>query len=379
MNTGRLNIYECSGLEIGTLSSIGLYHYWTAGTVDYINTRAFNEQLAAVNELMSEYECFVMPDKEAALIADEIDLHIAILQAMMWNTENESEYPLLLCGQVIDKMLHDGLFKYESVDSEERSRNLESLLQTMLDRIHGGDRSQVYDSEFLQYYSVHVIEENYNTLPEEAKRRLNDFFSTNREGIGDLLEDTMQLDPKDFDNLSDYIKACGPGFLYLWIDDIDKYSWRIRKRYKKEQEVFEYIYNSCAGIYTKEAVRMMMRCGIIESTKATPEKSIQELKINGNPSKYYKGGVGELVTLILGIITSVLTIVITVLSIIKENVKAKYSQPMDVDQGIPDGEDWGIAQDKEKESGGVFVWLLLAGVAVWALKRNNEQGFNVKR
>jgi len=361
---GNLNIYACNG--VGSLNSIGQYRYWTAGTTDYLNTRSFNECLSKVNESLIDYE-LAESDKEAVVIANDIDLHICILQALAWNVEDSQQYPLSRAGLVLNKMLEDGVFDSNLTDDSARGDNLEEVLRIFAERMQTNVVGTTTTSGFLTYW--HEIERNnVNDLPDEAKDKLNIFFASNR-GVSDSLDDVMSLNPADFSCLADYVKACGAGFLYLWIDDISKYSATIRARRRKEEEVFEYICNVCNSIYSSDSVKRLLAIGVKESCKSSPEKILKAMEEKGDKLKYLRsGGVGVLGwDDILYIIAAVLIVVATTLSACMEAMQqanlARYQEPIDYESGIPSEDDFGIAM--KQQSGGKW-WLVLLGIGALA-------------
>ena len=371
---GNLNIYACNG--IGTLNSVGMYRYWSAGTTDYLNTIAFNSQLTIVNDLLADYE-LSDTDADAVKIANDIDLHICILQCLAWNVENPQQYPLARLGLIVNKMLEDGLFESTLMDDDERADNLDELLHTLSDRVISNIVGNTNESEFLTYWQNDVIDKNTNTLSDEAKERLNIFFASDR-GISDSLDDVMSLNPSDFANMADYVKACGASFLYLWLDDIDKYNYKIRKRRKKEDEVFAYICNVCYPIYDADAIKRLMQIGIKESCKAKPTELLNGLIERGDKSVYLKsGGVGAFgVDDALYILAIVLIVVATTLTAcmqaMQEANMARYNEPIDYEDAIPAEDDFGYRPKTQNFSGGLLIALGLGALVLFGGKSKKQ-------
>lgn len=358
---GNLNIYACNG--VGTLNSVGMYRYWTAGTTDYLNTIAFNNQLTIINDLLADYE-LSESDSKALQIANDVDLHICILQCLAWNVENPQQYPLARMGLVVNKMLEDGLFESNLIDDDKRADNLDELLHTLSDRVATNIVGSTTESDFLTYWRSDVDADNVNNMSDEAKERLNVFFASDR-GVGDSMDDVMNLNPSDFDNMADYVKACGASFLYLWIDDIEQYNYKIRKRRKKEEEVFEYICNVCYPIYNRDSVLRLIKIGIKEQCKTTPENMVNALKEKGDKSVYLKsGGVGAFgVDDALAILAIVLIVLATTLTAcmqaMQEANMARYNEPVDYEEAIPAEDDFGFRPKKQIVKGG---WLVALGL-----------------
>ena len=365
-----LNIYKCSGL--GSLGEFQIYNYWTANTSEFLNTIAFNEQLSEINLLMTEYD-FEEDNLKAAALASQIDIHILILQGLKWNMDDKVKYPLEKIGAAIDSMIKRGQLEPDlTLTDDQRASHLEGIVQELSNLLEQQDSIETSDSEFIEYFNTHVIAQNENNMPDDAKERFNEWFANPKGKIGDV----KVPDPKDYKTLSDYIKGCGGGFLYLWIDDIEKYNATIRRRRDKEEENLNYIVNNCGGIYSRQQVINTIRQGIIETYGKTPEARLKELQKAGD--RYLKNGgkIGEIVTLITTIITAIVAILTAVLACIQECAKAKYNAPDNYSYGVPrEGEDFniGAGQAAKKSSGTVALLVALGAAALLFFRKDKRQ------
>lgn len=328
----KLNIYRLSGLGVSVSgnSQNQQFNIWTAETDTLTNTRAANFVLARINALLAKIQ-YTQPTAD---ICNELDLYAVILNGL--SVSQRCDDMLRKCGYCIQAMINDGFFAEQATDEENRIRILdetEAIFETYI-----ANNVEVMTGDFVDWYEQKIIANNFNDAPQDAAQRLRAF---ERENVG-------SLDVSQYKDLATYIADNGAYFLYLFIGEknIGRYNATIRKRYRKEVEVFELICTNCAGVYDKETVYDMLYSGCCNIYQMTPEAKIEQLKKLG---KNY-GSVGDPITLsvILGIVSSILGILATLMSILSQVFQFVVRVPDDADLGVPTPEDWNIKDAKDR-------------------------------
>ena len=345
-----LEIYRLSGLpKIGSLNEVGRYAYWTNGTHEWDNTRAYNRLLSLVNLKMDEI--IYLKGQNVADLMNELDCYIVCLEALTIAGKNYDN--LTRAGSIVNAMLTAGMFKETFTDDERRAKNLDSLILVFRDNY---DKHLEYNFtlDFEQWW-LSLIRENTNTFTSEIKNNFSKFFESKQTiaGIGAVADK----------NFSEYIRNAGDYFLYLFIDEneIRKYNTVIQARYRKELEIYKYVCNECQGMYDKETVWTLIRNGVIRQYKMTPENKIKQLNEVGS------GKIGLAVEAILAIISAVASALATLLGVILEIVQVslayKYSAPVEEELGIPQTDDWGL-DNKADSNDGIKTFLLVGGIGL---------------
>lgn len=330
----RLNIYRLSGFHnVSGNSQNQQFNIWTADSDTLTNTRAANFVLARINALLAKIQ-YTQPTADTY---NELDLYAIILNGL--SISHREDNKLRKCGYCIQAMINDGFFAESATDEENRVRILdetEVIFETYI-----AQNVEVMTGEFVDWYEQEIIANNYNDAPIDATQRLRSY---ERENVG-------SLDVSEYKDLATYIADNGAYFLYLFIgeENIGRYNATIRKRYRKEVEVFDLICVNCSGVYNRKTVYDMLYAGCCNIYQMTPEEKIEQLKKLG---KNY-GSIGDPVTLsvILGIISSILGILMTLMSIISQVFKYVVRVPDDADTGVPTPDDWNIKDAKDRGAG----------------------------
>lgn len=347
-----LEIYRLSGLpKIGNLNEVGRYAYWTNGTHEWDNTRAYNHLLSLVNLKMDEI--VYLKGQNVADLMNELDCYIVCLEALTIAGKNYEN--LTRAGSIVNAMLTADIFKQTFTDDESRAKNLDSLILLFRDN-YEKHLEYNFTSDFEQWW-VGLIKDNINTFPEDVKNNFKRFFVEGTKkiaGIGST---------EDKKNFAEYIRNAGDYFLYMFIGDteIRKYNKTIQMRYRKELELYKYVCNECQGMYDEATVWTLIRNGVIRQYKMTPENKIKQLNEVGS------GKVGIVTEVVLTIISAVVTALATLLGVILEIVKVslsyKYSAPVEEELGIPQTEDWGL-DNKADSNDGIKTFLLVGGIGL---------------
>lgn len=363
---GQLNIYACTGLadraaKVGKIDDVGRYHYWLNGTEEWTNTRAYNFLLAQANGKMYEISYLAADEATIAERMNELDIYIVCLEALDFVGQNDLD-GLRRAGGVIGAMCSAQLFKSTFTDDDQRSTNLDGLIQNFKDAYNEG---AIYtDNEFTAWWEKYILSNTFNLLTEDEKARCAAIFTT---------EKVSGTDEDDNDNqktFSEYIENAGDYFLYIFIpsSEIKKYNSTIQKRYKKEQEIYRWCCDNCNGMYSEATVLQMIRNGVTVSKRMTPETALKKLNEAGNG----KIGVALADDVIIAIVTAVAIVLSAILTLITQvctiKLAAKYSKPADEDSGIPEAEDWGL---KDKEDDNTTLLLIGGGLAAYFLLTND--------
>lgn len=344
-----LNIYRLSGLEDEVAERA---QFWTAGSNTLTNTRAANYILSEINLLLAELQ---YSDVVTAELYNKIDLSVVCLAAL--RVANKEPEALRKAGYVIQSMINDNLFENTSVDEDDRCRNLDEL-ETLFDTYYFNG-AETTNGAFVDWWEQNIINNNYNNAPGAAER----FEQYQRENIG-----SPSLDPKDYKDLADYVDNAGVYFLYYFMsaDELKKSSLTVKRRYRKEEEVFRYVYTQCQDVYDEKTVYNMLYAGCAKHYDAKPEKILAKLK--GNEK------VGDIFSICAAII-AVVTTLSMLLSLIKDIFTFFVQTPDDPECGIPRDEDWNIsgARPLDNNAGKNSKWILIAGAVAALLMIKNKK------
>lgn len=361
MNQGSLNIYKVSGLptacgKCGAITDFGRYKYWTAETSTILNTTAFNDLLSAVNLDVAELTVAQTDDRRIELLND-MDFHVLCLEALNGIDQHGPER----MGYALNAMLVAGVVYTDIVDEQQRSERLDKLCVQLVNRAahQPFNMKQPPESDFLTWWFGSLLPANINTVPEVVKERYQEYFAKKEERVG------KTPDPKDYDNLEDYVEDAGCGFLYLYLKDYDKFNPTIQRRYRQEKKNLDYVKKS-VGVgapgcpYSEAALINQMRCGLIKKYGMTPEEKLQQLQDLGQDYLLDKVGDASAVLAVLEIISAVLSILMTLFTFIKGIFSSSYDIPVNYEDGIPAESDWNL---QPKESTGITG--ILSKYGIW--------------
>lgn len=344
----KLNIYRLSGIENENQNQ--QFNIWTADTDTLTNTRAANFLLARINAMIANIQ---YSERVTAEQYNELDFYAVSLHALAIAHKDDSI--LRKCGYVLQAMVDDSFFAEESTNEDDRIRILDET-EAVFDNFFLTD-TESSTGAIVDWWEQHIINNNYNDASGAAQR----FKAYRRDKIG-------SLDPKDYNDLATYVADSGAYFLYMFIGDkkIGSYNSSIRKRYRKELEMFNYLCVQCKGVYDEATVYDLLYAGCTEHYKMTPEAKIQQLqKLGRNYS------VGEL-AVILSIVSSIIGIIATLLSICSMVFQFVVTVPDDYEVGVPVEEDWDIAGARASNNKLKLPILLMGAVGLFMLFNKNK-------
>ena len=351
----KLKIYACSGI-----GSTETFDYWTDNTNTANNTQAVNTMLAKINLAYSEVQNLNLSDNEAIDKLNQIDLYtLALCCADSYSGQPDK---LLRCGHVIGKMYADGMFFNNSFDNEQRNKYLDSLInkaQILLD----SDENITAADEFMQWWNEDIMQRDKVGLTEEERGKIKKALKKGVAGIGASYMDNAELS-KMLNNGADY-------FIYTYMTDAQinsiqdatrRRKFQIKKKYQQQT------YNYCKGLYTKmygseEQMQNVIRSGIIDSFKCTPEELAQSI------AEGVKGvgflGIDDIIAIIGAVGAILITIVTTICECVLKSNQAKY-KALDssiIEDGAPEASDYpGGMPTPQKKS---WIWIAAAGVAAF--------------
>lgn len=337
-----LTIYKCSGVD----QKNAPVSVWTGGTFEPLNTRAFNGELSRINLRDEQYQLALEAGDydKASSLSDDIDLHCIVLNALKLAEDEKTPYPLEKSAGVINGMINDNLFECAGYTDKDRSDNFDILYNEYKSRMLNGITDDS-DSEFMRFWQEYIVAENSNGLTTEQQQRLNDYLSDPKAfNTMNGVEDVATLDPKQYKSVADYLKGCGPYFLYLFLSDRDKQPKIVQERLRKENEMYEYVKNNVGGMYDDTTIMNYLKLGNYQVYGMSPEKKIADLQAYGQKLKSGKMGeaVTAIITAIVVIISVVLSIVSATIEMIQKCYQMKYQKPDAYDTGVPCDDDYDL-------------------------------------
>lgn len=356
---GALNIYRLSGLRENV-------SYWTAESNTLTNTRAANFIISKINMLLAELDYGEGKKSDTMNCIDVMCISLEALRRC-----KRDEWALLCAGSTIQEMIDEGEFECESEDDDERTEHLEALEREFTERF---DETCATTGKFTAWWEKNIVSNNYNS-GYNAAQRFEEYKREQRiNGV---------TNPGDYEDLAEYVYKSGQYFLYLFIGDeeIKRYNATIRKRYRKEKEMYEYVCLQCKGVYTADTVFDMLYSGCTNEYKMTPKAKIEQLQKLGKGYTADGGEIGELVV-ILTAISLVIGIVATLIGIITTIFQYVVSVPDDEELGVPNPDDWNIGEYKNKGTGSenlTAMPILIGGAALLLLMGDDKKGKKKKK
>lgn len=361
MSSGKLKIYACSG--IGNADS--KYDYWLDNTQTVSNTQAVNSLLSMINLCYSEAINLGLRTEEVVDRLNQIDLYSV---AMYYAQEYQhSQGDLHRAGQVIGCLLDQGVFSFDSLSNDERDRHLDEVFEKVSDVI--SDDSLTASQSFSDWWKENIEDKNKVFLDVEKQNEITEILRKSSKSISGIGAAGDEWENNE--DLAQYLNNASEYFLYTYFTDEQLKSLPQSFRAKKviQNKTYDYCKAMFVGVYgSEESMREVIRAGIINYFKATPEEVCRA--ITNNNGKY--GGVGIAVSAILSIISAVLTFVATVVTAICQcvaKVKVAKYQAIDSDTAsaaTPNPEDFdGLNFDGTTKKS--TIWAVTAAVAALAL------------
>ena len=343
----KLNIYACSGIGIGATNRA---KEWIAeGTTAGGNTQAMNSMLSYVNLLATELRHPDIWTKEEYLDKlNEFDLAcVCFYYAKLFRNDTEK---LAKAGKCIAEYKRQDGFNSDNNEVEWHEQHVDKIIDDIDTMLLSEDKEIDPEVEFVDWWQKEVVEKNVVGLSEEK--------------IGATVKE-------DYGDLNKYLYDGGTYFLYLYIPEKKRalLPYRIRRKIRKQQEVYDYC-KKCfcpeyGGIYGSEAdMQRVIRAGIMEDFKEKPESVIQAI-LN-------KEGIGIEPVVLAAIISAVASAIIALLGLIINYASAvavaKYAVPEDPESGMAEGDDFMGVHNTDWSK-----WLLIGGVGLLILFGLNDK------
>lgn len=328
----KLKIYMCSGVG----SARDDYAYWLDDTRTASNTRAVNTLLARINELCVELDYLELTAEERLARYNHIDLLIVALQAAKRYAGDDEQ--LRRAGYTIQHYINNGKFDFASTDDDERGAHLDSLCAAVLDSMHGVDSGESA-GDFARFWLEVILPGNRYALSKDEQAKSKDFFES--KGVGDSLEQFK----KDYGDIGEYLYKSGDYFLYLYIPEskVNTLPYFLKKKIKKQRELYEYVLRVFSSIYGEESdLQRIIRTRIVAQFKDTPENVVKKLLSTRGIGVL---GVDDIIAIISLVLSVVLPIILALIEYAKNVMVAKYAVPANIDDGCPAETDWRTSGD----------------------------------
>lgn len=373
----RLKIYACSGIG-DTQEADSSFTYWTDNTNSLYNTQAVNLLLSRINLCLSDLENLNLSKADQIRTLNLIDFYVVCLHAAQ---EYRKHYSILeKAGGVISAMWESGMFDSQSLNNDERDKNLDDLISLLSEKMESGDKYNMTD-KFAKWWADEVVSLNKVGLSASEAQAVESALEQGVSGIG-------ELDWRDNKELANYLTKGGTYFLYLYMTDAQlkqlpfKNKSAIAKKKKKQQKTYNYCKSLFVGIYgTETAMQNIIRSGIQSELKDTPENVCADIA----SGKKKIEGVGIAPVVLAAIITGIFTVLVAVISAICTAVaRSKSEQYAAIDEAAVksscpnesdyDGLDWGGGSKGGSTtaslgSGGLLTWVLLGTGLMFVLKK----------
>ena len=372
----RLKIYACSG--IGDTQEAGSsFTYWTDNTNSLYNTQAVNLLLSYINLCLSDLENLNLSKSDQIKKLNLIDFYVVCLHAAQ---NYRTHYSILeRAGGVISAMWESGMFEFESLNNEERDKNLDDLISLLSEKMESGDKYNMTD-KFAKWWADEVVALNKVGLSASEAQAVESALEQGVSGIG------KELDWRDNKELANYLTKGGTYFLYLYMTDKQvnmlpiKNRSSIAKKKKEQLKTYNYCKSLFVGIYgTESAMKNIIRSGIQSELKDTPENVCEDIA----SGKKKIDGVGIAPVVLAAIITGIFTVLVAVISAICTAVaRSKSEQYAAINEAAVkascpnesdyDGLDWGGDNKgglNVAGSGGLLTWVLIGTGLMLVLKK----------
>lgn len=364
--SNKLKIYACSGVGNAEHSNTPIA-YWTDNTNTISNTQAINTLLARINLLnisMSRLQG-VTPGQRIEYLNNIDMLCVCLDAAKRFKDDSEG---LEYAGGVIYKMVVDGMFEFDNLNTNTRDTHLDELIAYANEQYN--DRTPIanINPEFMQWWNETVVSRNkvgLNFVQQQNARRALKKSAETIKGIG--ASDAW----KSNEELAEMLTNSGTYFLYTYFtaDQLKKLPRIFAERRINQLKTYNYCKSMFVGIFgSEEEMQDVIRAGIINEFGEEPE-SVCEDVVSG---KRQISGISSLtVTAIVTIVTAVLsflgTLITSICDCIKETNIAKYGA-LDkevIEEGVPNPEDFDRIKfdgDKKENSKLLTIAAIAAGL-----------------
>ena len=339
--SNKLKIYACSGIGNAEHSNTPIA-YWTDNTNTISNTQAINTLLARINLLNISVSRLqgITPGQRIEYLNNIDMLCVCLDAAKRFKDDNEG---LEYAGGVIYKMVVDGMFEFDNLNTDARDTHLDELIAYANEQYN--DRTSIanINPEFMQWWNETVVSRNKVGLnfgqQQNARRALKKAAETIK-GVG------ASGEWKSNEELAEMLTNSGTYFLYTYFtaDQLKKLPRIFAERRINQLETYNYCKSMFVGIFgSEEEMQDIIRAGIILEFKEEPESVCEDI-VSG---KRQISGIGSLtVTAIVTIVTAVLSflgaLITSICDCIKETNIAKYGALDEevIEEGVPNPDDF---------------------------------------
>lgn len=344
----KLQIYACSGVD-GT-PDVG---FVTENTNTATNTQAMNTMLSYMNLFATEVRCLkFVSEKEKEEKMNKLDIcSIAFYYARMYRQDKEALHDV---GIVLSKLYADGKFDLQSTDTKEHEEHVDNLIVVTDEMVSTGEYTEPTDSAFWEWWQTEVVKGAKEGLDKEQQEALL-AAEASAKPVGATIT-------TDYGDLNKYLYDGGTYFIYLYMPEnrLSELTYAMRKKRRKQQEVYEYCKKCFTSIYgSEEAMQRVIRSGIVEDFGVQPEDVLEDI-LTGKREDH---SIGQLaVEVIAAIITAIASIIIALIGgLLDYGAKVatvKYTVPNDVEDGMSDPADWeGLGTNGSSNSKVVMIGL----------------------
>lgn len=366
-----LRIYACSGIGEAQqqAAQTPFYDYWTDNTNTAFNTQAVNGLLSKINLNISEVENLELSDEQITDRLNNIDFLVVCLEAAKNYAQHYSK--LETSGAVIYKMLYSGSFDNNSLDGEERDRNLDDLIASFNNQMATGEKMNISDSEFEQWWNENIVTRNQFGFNAEMREAIQASLVANIQELNGI---SGWQDDKD---ISKMLNNAGEYFLYTYFTDAQLKKLPAVFTEKKQQQM--QTYDWCKGIFvglygSEQDMRNIIRAGITAYFKHTPEQVCKKIASGENVKPAGVGIVwtaGLIIKLITVIVSAIVSIITVVLKVVKDIKVAKY-QAINIESATsatPNSDDFEDLDFSTLGGSKTLYWIIGALGLVWLLKK----------
>lgn len=330
--SNKLKIYACSGIGNAEYSNTPIA-YWSDNTNMLTNTQAINTLLARINLLnisMSRLQG-VTPVERIEYLNNIDMLCVCLDAAKRFKDDNEG---LEYAGGVIYKMVMDGMFAFDNLNTDARDAHLDELIAYANEQYN--DRTPIanINPEFMQWWNETVVSRNkvgLNFGQQQNVRKVLKKAAETMQGIGAVNDvdwskytknDNWMKDPQLFEWLTNGAEY----FLYTYFTQaqLTKLPAVFTEKRIKQLKT----YNYCKSLFvvefgSEEEMQMVIRAGIINVFGKEPEDVCEEIA-SGKRSISGVGNLDAIVDVIKFVFEAVVMIVQAICSCVASVQASKY-------------------------------------------------------
>lgn len=295
----KLKIYACNGVG----NADNRLTYWTDNTLSENNTQAVNNLLSMINFEYAKVVNLDLSEDETLDRLDNIDLYCVCMRYAQEYSNNREE--LHRAGQVIGELVESGVFECDLLSNDERDVHLDSLFDVVEQAMKSGKQTKG-NVAFMEWWHENVEELNSIGLSKSQQTAVRKLMKKDG-SVGDV----------DSADLNKYLNDAGEYFLYTYFteEQLEALPYVFRRKANYQKNLYQY----CRELYikqngTEQSMQNIIRAGIIDLMKCTPEKACENIYTAYVESN--KQGVGALTEAAIASITVVLKLIVAIASLL---------------------------------------------------------------